>query len=203
MKLSLDILRQIDYNLHEIQMHLRQKPFIKILNLLEMNNGRVNLFGTEDAPSSLAGNPSGLTYQTETEVQFHQDMLRGNWEQNNLSMTFFSQKNMKTIQTALRKEVYQKSQPKGYIIDDQSTDEMKMIMRAIYYQYARNNSSNIQGQIEDLNRRVLNWSVPHVLSAVEHHMYYLKDINTLPVPMAHPTHLSSAGTRTKPIGPFM
>ena len=146
-----------------------------------MNNGRVNLFGGENAPSSLAGTPSGLTYQTETEVQFHQDMLRGNWEQNDLSKTFFSQTNMKIIQTALRKEVYEKSQPKGYVIDDQSTHEMKMIMRAIYYQYARNSPNDIQGQIEDLNRRVLNWSVPHVLSAVEHHMYYLKDINTLPI----------------------
>lgn len=171
-----------------------------------MNNGRVNLFGdfkTENAPSPLTGTPSGLTYQTDTEVQFQQDMLRGNWEQSDLSKAFFSQENMKTIQSALRKEVYEKSQPKGYVIDDQSTDDMKIIMRAIFFQYARNITNDIQRQIDDLNRRVLNWSVPHVLSAVEHHMYYLKDINTLPVPMAHPTHLSSAGTRTKPIGPFM
>ena len=184
-------------------MHLRQKPFIKILNLLEMNNGRVNLFGAEDVSSGLTGTPSGLTYQTETEVQFHQDMLRGNWEQNDLSKTFFSQTNMKIIQTALRKEVYQKSQPKGYVIDKQSVEELKIIMRAIYLQYARNLPKDIPAQIDDLNKKVIDWSVPHILSAVDHYHFYINDISHLPVPLAHMQHLSRAGTKSLPANPFV
>jgi hypothetical protein len=76
-------------------------------------------------------------------------------------------------------------------------------MRAIFYQYARNQPFNIAGQVEELNDRVIQWSVPHILSAVDHYMYYLKDIDTLPVPMAHPTNLSRAGSRSKPLNPFM
>jgi hypothetical protein len=170
-----------------------------------MNNGRVNLFGPTSAGGALENQKSipGFGFEKTAEVQFQQDMLRGNWEQNELSRGFFSLANLTRIQTGLRKEVYERSQPKGYVIDDQSVDEMKMIMRGIYYQYARNQPDNIQGQIEELNRRVLDWSVPHVLSAVDHYIYYLNDVDTLPVPIAHPAHLSSAGTRSKPLGPFM
>jgi hypothetical protein len=182
-----------------------------------MNNGRVNLLGPPSAGGNgtalgtviangnqtRAGAFPGFGHQDTSEVQFQQDMLRGNWEQNELSTGFFSKKNLDAIQRGIRKAVYERSQPKGYIIDDQSVDELKMIMRGMFYQYAKNQPNNIQGQIEELNQRVLSWSVPHILSAVDHYMYYLKDIDTLPVPMSHPMHLSSAGTRTKTLNPFM
>ena len=173
-----------------------------------MNNGRVNLFGPTSAGGAIGNNNGqgdipGFGFEKSSEVQFQDDMLRGNWEKNELSTGFFSQANLTRIQTSLRKEVYERSQPKGYVIDNQSVDEMKMIMRGIFYQYARNQPDNIQSQIEELNRRVLDWSIPHILSAVDHYLYYLKDVDTLPVPIAHPAHLSSAGTRTKPLGPFM
>ena len=172
-----------------------------------MNNGRVNLF----APPSAGGEGSALkagvsqafSHQVTSEVQFQGDMLRGNWEQNALSTGFFSQENLIRIQTAIRRAVYERSQPKGYVIDDQSVDELKMIMRGLFYQYAKNQPTNIQGQIEELNGRVVEWSVPHILSAVDHYFYYLKDIDTLPVPMEQPVHLSRAGTRSKPLNPFM
>ena len=177
-----------------------------------MNNGRVNLLG----PSSAGGSgrllddsaPSGFaqnaySHQTTSEKHFQNDMLRGNWEHNDLSIGFFSQENLERIQTSIRRSVYEKSQPKGYVIDNQSVDELKMIMRGIFYQYARNLPDDIQGQIEELNGRVVQWSVPHILSAVDHYYYYLKDIDTLPVPLAQPMHLSRAGTRSKPLNPFM
>ena len=177
-----------------------------------MNNGRVNLFGPSSAGGFGSDNSKSQTsgfaekaysHQTTSEPQFQNDMLRGNWEHNELSIGYFSQKNLDQIQTAIRRSVYERSQPKGYVIDNQSVDELKMIMRGIFYQYARNQPDNIQGQIEELNNRVVQWSVPHILSAVDHYYYYLKDIDTLPVPLPQPTHLSRAGTRTKPLKPFM
>ena len=180
--------------------------------IVEMNNGRVNLFappsaggeGTAlNAPNTQAGAFPGFGYQTSSEVQFQNDMLRGNWEQNALSTTFFSKENLNRIQKTIRRNVYERSQPKGYVIDDQSVDELKMIMRGLFYQYAKNQPGNIQGQIEELNGRVVEWCVPHILSAVDHHLYYLKDIDTLPVPLEQPVHLSRAGTRSKPLNPFM
>jgi Family of unknown function (DUF5761) len=172
-----------------------------------MNNGRVNLFAPPSAGGEgaalKAGAAKAFGYQTSSEEQFQSDMLRGNWEQNALSTGFFSQENLIRIQTAIRRSVYERSQPKGYVIDDQSVDELKMIMRGLFYQFAKNQPNNIQGQIEELNGRVVEWSVPHILSAVDHYIYYLKDIDTLPVPLEQPVHLSRAGTRSKPLNPFM
>ena len=145
----------------------------------------------------------GFQYQTSSEVSFQDDMLRGNWAQNKLSAAFFSRQNLQAIQNLIRKDVFEKSQPKGYVIDDQSVDELKIIMRALYLQYAKNMPNDIPGQVAELNQRVADWSVPHILSAVDHYQYYLKDIQSLPVPMAQPVLLSRAGTKSKPLDPFM
>ena len=56
-------------------------------------------------------------------------MLRGNWESSPLTQAFFSAENIERIQLMIRKGVYDRSQPKGYIIDKQSVDELKIIMR--------------------------------------------------------------------------
>jgi hypothetical protein len=164
-------------------------------------NGRVAFSGT-DFTDRNAGLP-GFATQTGVEADFQTDMLRGNWEVTPVSTAFFSVDNVKRLQQLIRKGVYDRSQPKGYVIDDQSTDELKIIMRAIYYQYARNIASDIKSQVDDLNRKVVDWSVPHILSAVDHYFYYLKDIDTLPTPLARPVHLSRAGSKSLPFNTFM
>lgn len=164
-------------------------------------NGRVNL----SAPSGAGGavNVPGFSYRTTTETTFATDAMRGNWEVNALSKAFFSRENTQAIQNAIRKTVYEKSGNKQYVIDDQSADELIIIMRTMYLQYAQNLPHDIPGQITDLNEKVLNWSVPHILSAVDHYQYYLNDISHMPVPLARSVSLSSAGTRSLPLNPFM
>lgn len=173
--------------------------------------GRVNLSappsaggsGTALGDGTQAGTFPGFGYERTAETQFTGDMLRGNWEKTSLSEAFFSQQNATIIQNEIKRQVYNKSQPKGYVIDDQSVDELKIIMRAIYYQFARNLPTDIPGQIADLNKRVADWSVPHILSAVDHYVYYLKDIDTMPVPLARPVHLSRSGSKSLPLNTFM
>jgi hypothetical protein len=163
-------------------------------------NGRVAF--ASDFSDRNVGLP-GFATQTGVETDFQVDMLRGNWEVTPVSTAFFSVENVKRIQQLVRKGVFDRSQSKGYVIDDQSTDELKIIMRAIYYQYARNMPKDVMAQVEDLNRKVVDWSVPHILSAVDHYFFYLKDISQLPVPLAQPQHLSRAGTKSLPMNPFM
>jgi hypothetical protein len=172
-----------------------------------MENGRVNL----DAPPSAGGLGTALSnspfpgfqYQTNSEQQFQGDMLRGNWEETDLSRTYFSNENITQIQNSIRRSVFDKSQPKGYVIDDQSVDELKIIMRALFYQYSRNLPYDIPGQIKELNDRVVQWSVPHILSALDHYVYYLDDISKLPVPIAHSVNVNRTGTKSLPLQPFM
>ena len=166
----------------------------------DTGNGRVNLSHPSHGIALGDGRKAeafpGFGFQQSVETNFQADMLRGTWERTPVSDAFFSQENVIAIQSAIRRYVYEKSHPKGYLIDDQSVDELKIIMRAMYYQYGKNYPKDIPGQVSELNQLVVNWSGPHILSAVDHYVYYLKDIDTLPVPMAHPVKLSSAGSRT-------
>lgn len=165
-------------------------------------NGRINLSAPAGASAITQAIP-GFGYLTKSETSFQGDMLRGNWEKNALSDSFFSSRNVDAIQNAIRKEVHARSGSKGYVIDNQSVDELKIIMRSLYLQYARNSPHDISGQVAELNTRVVDWCVPNILSAVDHYQYYLQDIQSMPVPLARSVHMSRAGTKSVPLGPFM
>ena len=161
-------------------------------------NGRVNLSVSRSATGSTVPDSAGFSYPKQTEVSFAGDMLRGNWDHTALSDAFFTRRNAMAIQASIKKEVYRMSGPKQYQIDDQDVDELKMIMRAMYLQYAKNNPDNITGQIQELNKLVVDWAAPRITSEIEHYQYYLNDISHLPVPLEKPLNMSSAGTKSLP-----
>jgi hypothetical protein len=164
-------------------------------------NGRVNLSAAPGAGGH--AEVPGFSHRTVTQNNFATDALRGNWEVTELSKAFFSKENMRVVQNGIRKAVYDKSGPRKYVIDDQSADELTIIMRTMYLQYAQNLPYDIAGQVTDLNEKVYNWSVPHILSAVDHYNYYLNDISHMPVPLSRSVSLSSAGTKSLPLNPFV
>ncbi len=166
-------------------------------------NGRVNLNALPYAGGASVPDSAGFSYPTKTEENFSGDMLRGNWDHTALSDAYFTRTNVNRIQEEIRKEVYRMSGPKKYVIDDQDVDEIKMIMRAMYLQYAKNNPFNIDGQINELNSLVVKWSAPRIMSEIEQYNYYLNDISHLPVPLAQPMNMSSAGTKSLPFQPMM
>jgi hypothetical protein len=156
--------------------------------------GRVNLnTGGQNAASAY---DSVFQHRTGIDTNMQNDALRGNWEQTPLSAAFFSLANFSRIQKAIKAEVYKRSGDKKWIIDDQSADEMQIIMRAIYLQYAKNLPTNIEGQIAELNAIVVEWAVPKIMSEIQQHFYYLRDISEMPKQMAHPVSVSSAGTKS-------
>lgn len=166
-------------------------------------NGRVNLNALPSSGGSTVPDSAGFSYPKQTEVSFSGDMLRGNWDHTPLSDAFFTRKNVDIIQKEIRKEVYRMSGPKQYVIDDQDVDELKMIMRAMYLQYAKNNPFDIEGQIKELNDLVIKWSAPRIMSEIQQYNYYLNDISHLPVPLPQPMHMSTAGTKSLPFKPQM
>jgi len=189
--------------LHETkEMDLRGLPNSSENNRFQNQNGRVT-FGPSVGAGGKFVTPPGFSHETKVEDNFINDMLRGNWEQTTLSQTFFSSANVGLIQHSIRKSVYELSGEKKYIIDDQSVDELKIIMRGMFYQYARNLDNSVKEQIVDLNQKVVDWSVPHIMSAVDHYHYYINDISHLPVPMQQPQNISRAGTKSLPANPFV
>jgi hypothetical protein len=89
------------------------------------------------------------------------------------------------------------------VIDDQSADELQIVMRSLYLQYSKNLDYDMPGQIRNLNNLVIEWCVPRILSEIGMYEYYLNDISKMPIPMSHPVSQSSAGTKSLPFRKFM
>jgi hypothetical protein len=158
--------------------------------------GRVSL----NAPMSKdVMNLPGFQYAKAAPSTAGQDGIRGNFEQTPFNQAFFSQANFQIVQNAIRKKVFDES---GDIIDPVSTDDLFMIMRAIFLWYGRNLPDHIPEQIAELNERITAWSVPKILAELSMYKYYLKDIDTLPDPIKLPVNQSSAGTKSLPFKPF-
>ena len=79
----------------------------------------------------------------------------------------------------------------NYIINNQSKDELKIIMNSIYVQHSRNVNGNIDQIINVLNNLVLQYSVPQIFNEIESNMKYKRDINNLIMPMSNPILLKN------------
>jgi hypothetical protein len=173
-------------------------------NFVAGYNGRVNMDARPSAGGFLADPAKGgFGYRTQTDASASQDLMRGNWMDTTLSKAFFGPENTQILQNAIRKTVYDRSGDKRWVIDEQSADELQIVMRSLYLQYAKNLEFDIPGQIKDLNDLVVEWCVPRIMSEIGMYQYYLNDISKLPVPLPQPISLSSAGTKSLPFRKFM
>ena len=92
---------------------------------------------------------------------------------------------MQIIQNGLRAGVYEKSNGQ-FIISQQSCDDLKIIMRAIFLQSAVNLPDNITEQVEELNQMVLDYTIPRVYSEAIGYQKYITDASTMYTPMDNP-----------------
>ena len=115
----------------------------------------------------------------------YSEALNGTMEWNVLAQVYFSAENMQIIQNALRANVYKLSGGK-INIPNQNVDNMKIIMRGIYMEYAEHYPKDIKGQVERLNKLVLDYAVPQVYSEAVSYFKYLVDQSTLPQPIDRP-----------------
>jgi len=112
-----------------------------------------------------------------------------------LSLIFFSEDNIDRIQNEMRYQVWIQS-GKKYVIEKQSPIELEIIMRAIFLQYSLNQDKDFGKQINYLNKLVLSYCIPNIMTEVEQYLGYLDNVQKLPNPLPLPENLSSAGTKT-------
>jgi len=115
----------------------------------------------------------------------YREALTGNWESNILATVFFSADNMQIIQNGIRAGVYEASSEK-ILVPPQNVDTLKIIMRSTYLQYAEHREDDIKGQVERLNKLVLDYCVPTVYNEAIGYMKYMRDQSTLVVPLERP-----------------
>ena len=115
--------------------------------------------------------------------QYKTESINHLLEKNETNQYYFSKSNIDLIQDNIRYEVYNKT---NYIIDRQSDRELSIIMRSIYLQYGHNNSKNLENEIKYLNKSVIDYSVPKIISNLTQYIGYKKDLSTLYTPMDNP-----------------
>ena len=104
-----------------------------------------------------------------------------------LSVLFFSAKNVEIIEHAIKMGVYEMSNY-VHVIDTQDRDQLYIIMRATFLQYGLHQPTHITKQIEVLNSRIVAYCVPKIYSEIRSYLQYRKDISTLVVPLENPAY---------------
>ena len=160
---------------------------------MDFLNGRVNAI-TQVINYSLKTTPDNLT-------ENNTNLISRNMNCTDVSAVFFSDNNVNLLQLGIRNKVLNVSNGK-YNIGKQSDIDLKIIMRSIYFQYGKNTTNNVRGQVLDLNTRVIDWCVPEILSNIQQSDKYIMDISTLPIPMDLPNLTTQKGLRTLEIMKF-
>ena len=111
-----------------------------------------------------------------------------------LNKVFFSPTNLDNIQKQIQEQVWLMS-GKKHRIDKQDEDEIKIIMRSYYLMFARNDPSDIAGELEGLNRRTVGYAAAKVYSELDFYMFYRKDIEDFAPPIANPMNVHVYGSR--------
>ena len=153
-------------------------------------NGRVDLAG--DAPFK-----AFPTWQESDSSNkgFEQEAIDHIQTPTRLSNVYFSPQNIDALQQGIRYLVWKRSNEK-FVIGRQSDTQLKLVMRGTYFQHAKNLDYDVVGQVKGLNKLVLDEVVPTILTNVEQHKGYIRDVTTMQVPMARSENLSVKGTRT-------
>jgi hypothetical protein len=110
------------------------------------------------------------------------DALNGVFEENVLAQVFFSEGNIQIIQNGIRAGVFKVSRNK-YNVPPQNIDQLKIVMRSTYLQYAKHSATNITLQVEELNELVFNYCIPFVYNEGISYVKYLQDQSSLVMPL--------------------
>jgi len=160
-------------------------------------NGRIDLLSDLpelDIPEYQRRSVNNTNYTNEA--------IYGQITPTNLSNLFFSEMNIEALQQGIRYKVYVETNGK-YTIGRQSDQELKLVMRSIYYQYALNLNTDCVTQVKELNAKVLDWCVKEVKSNLLQFQIYRQDVSTMPMPLDRSPLITNKGTRVLEIKRFI
>lgn len=146
--------------------------------LVDNSTGYTNIFLTER--NNLFPKNQGGEYRKVEEKPVNPDYVYCTFrdiEGTPVMRAFFSKHNIDHLQEQMIQQVYQKSCG-NFKISRQSDDELLIIMRSIYLQYTRNLPFDIEGQVNELNKQVLLYAVPNILTRAQGYLGYMRDQNT-------------------------
>lgn len=90
---------------------------------------------------------------------------------------FFSKDNIKRIQNMIKIEVFNRTNGKFILDEDQEDDDVVIVMMYIYQEEARHLPEHIIHQVKRLNQKVINYCIPDILTNIKQDYNYQKEIN--------------------------
>lgn len=148
-------------------------------------NGRVNIIENPD-PTAVFKMQERIALKNKS-TNYTSALAGNDWEDNILARVFFSAGNIQILQNGLRAGVYEMSN-KQFVIPPQNVDQLKIVMRSTYLQFAEHLQENITKQVERLNKIVWDYVVPTVYNEAVGYMKYMQDQSSLVMPMDRPIH---------------
>lgn len=112
-----------------------------------------------------------------------------------LKEAFFSDKNVATVQRLIHKYVYDNTK---YNIVPQKEEHIRQIMLGIYNDHCYNLPYNFRQQVEELNKKVVEFAYPHIVKQIDALYKYRRDIEEPIGVMPLPVSTTTAGQRTLP-----
>jgi hypothetical protein len=121
-------------------------------------------------------------------------------ENSPVSLLFFSDENMARIQKQIKREVFRLSNGTFKIDDNVDQDEQDLLiaMRYIFIEHAKNLPTHIVKQVKILNRQLLDYIIPDIMTNIKQHYWYLKEISQPIRPLDQPLNVNNKGRRTLP-----
>ena len=113
--------------------------------------------------------------------------LKGIIQETPMSNLFFSDMNIRSLQWTIRYRIFKEKNKK---ISYQSENELFVIMRSIYLQYANSivNSKEMLTNLRTLNKMVIDYTVKNVSDQLDQYDNYITKISSAPIPLAHPQY---------------
>lgn len=111
---------------------------------------------------------------------------------------FFSSKNVVRLQKQIKDSIYEKTNHQYKLEEDQSSSDLLVAMRGVYMEQGEYKPTNIVHQVKVLNKKLVDYVVPDMISGIKQHYAYQKDINEPLKPIDRPMNVCNAGRRTLP-----
>ena len=114
-----------------------------------------------------------------------------------MEKVFFLDENVQLIQRQIIMSVY-KSSNKKYLIKEQNKEDINIVMKYIFNEYAQHLPFKIKEQVTELNNKVSSILTKEIIDNLESHQKYITDSTTQPTLLDRPQNVTSAGNRTLP-----
>lgn len=116
---------------------------------------------------------------------------------------FFSSKNVSRLQKQIRDAIYEKTNHQYKLEDDQASTDLIIAMRGVYMEQGAYQSENIVRQVKQLNKKLVDYVLPDMITNIKQFYAYQKDINEPIKPIDRPMNVCNAGRRTLPSIPTL